>query len=518
MNPNKNDKVEFGDFQTPDELAQDIASLVNRKGVKPKTIIEPTCGKGSILMSAVENIDGWRKVIGLDINKAHIEESKGKISLCRAGIAKGIEIIQADFFTYDWAKLMEDASQPILVIGNLPWVTNSGIGMINGSNLPVKTNFLKRRGFDAISGKSNFDISEWMLIHLVDSLKEKDASIAMLCKTVVARKLIEYIWKNKLQINESAIYRIDAKRHFGANVDACLFFCAFGKREVNNDCEIYPDIASTIPENVIGFHDEMLINDVHAYSRLKHLQGEVDCAWRTGIKHDCSKVMEFVKEGAFYVNGFGEECHLENDYLYPFLKSSDVANGKIKDITKYVLITQKFVGQETDSIKLKAPKTWEYLQRYSETLGKRKSSIYEGKPQFSIFAIGDYAFLGWKVVISALYKRIDFKLVGRYKNKPVMVDDTCNYLAFSNEKEAILVYEMLSSERAKAFLNSIIFWDAKRPITINLLKKLSIKALLKENERLTEYTIAGHSHLRRHLPSKRPELVEDNTQLKISFH
>ncbi len=478
MRQDKNKKVEFGDFQTPSNLARNIIDLINRKSTGAKTIIEPTCGKGSILTSAIDNLNGWEKIIGIDINDAYLDDLKKKI-INPSSKMKNIEIIQGDFFTFDWNNLLNEAVQPILIIGNLPWVTHSGLGVINGSNLPTKTNFLKHKGFDAISGKSNFDISEWMLIRFVNCLKNMTANIAMLCKTFVARKLLCYIWKNKLPLTESAIYKINAKYYFGANVDACLLFCAFGKQNINYDCEIYPDITSTVRENVIGFYDGMLINDVPTYIQLKHLQGKVDSNWRSGVKHDCSKVMVFEKKGGFYVNGFCERYNLEDEYLYPLLKSSDVANGKIREIRKYVLITQRFIGQETESIKLKAPNTWKYLKKYSSLLDKRKSSIYKDKPNFSIFAIGDYAFSDWKVVISALYKKIDFKLVGKYKNKSVMVDDTCNYLSFSNKKDAELVLELLNSEEARSFLNSIIFWDSKRPITINILKKLRIKELLK---------------------------------------
>jgi len=38
------------------------------------------------------------------------------------------------------------------------------LGIWNSDNLPPKSNFQKRRGFEAVTGKSKFDISEWMLL------------------------------------------------------------------------------------------------------------------------------------------------------------------------------------------------------------------------------------------------------------------------------------------------------------------------------------------------------------------
>ena len=484
-------KIEFGDFQTPEDLAKDIAVLVKRRNIKAKSIVEPTCGKGSILKSALANLDGWETIIGFDINKNYINALRKDVRAIAPNMDK-IQIKQGDFFNINWFNLLKSLPQPVLIIGNLPWVTNSGLSVINGTNLPAKSNFLRHKGFDAISGKSNFDISEWMLMHMIDSLRGIDASIVMLCKTVVARKLLNYMWKGKSALQKAAMYKIDAKYYFQANVDACLLFLSFGKQKNSFDCEVYSNIKAVSYENVIGFHDGILVNNIKSYLRLRNLHGAVDSAWRTGVKHDSSKVMEFVRDGDYYINGFGQKYLLEDEYLYPLLKSSDVANGRIKEINRYVLVTQKFVGQETRSIKKMAPKVWKYLNKYEEILNRRKSSIYKDKPRFSIFAIGDYSFFDWKIVISGLYKKIEFKLIGRHNNKPIMVDDTCNYLSFTNKKEAELIFEMLSSKQAKDFLNSIIFWDAKRPITVNVLKKLSIFELAKETNKVDTFSLFRH--------------------------
>ena len=81
--------------------------------------------------------------------------------------AKAVEradVYCEDFFEKDWPGTLDGLLEPILVIGNPPWVTNSAVGALGGSNLPVKSNFQRLNGLDAITGKSNFDISEWMLL------------------------------------------------------------------------------------------------------------------------------------------------------------------------------------------------------------------------------------------------------------------------------------------------------------------------------------------------------------------
>jgi len=134
-----------------------------------------------------------------------------------------------DFFDHAWEVELAGIRGSILVLGNLPWVTNATVSSMNGSNLPTKENFQGFRGIEARTGKSNFDISEWMLIRLVKALRGRSAAIAMLCKTGTAQKLLRFVWQNDGRIAAASLYRIDAKKHFGASVDACLLLATTGE-------------------------------------------------------------------------------------------------------------------------------------------------------------------------------------------------------------------------------------------------------------------------------------------------
>jgi hypothetical protein len=186
------------------------------------------------------------------------------------------------------------------------------------------------------------------------------------------------------------------------------------------------------------------------------------------------------KENNFYVNGLGEKFELEQNYIFPLFKSSDISQPQLPEPSKYVLVTQKQVGEETKYIKYNAPKTWAYLQKFGEYLDKRKSRIYKNQPRFSIFGIGEYSFAKWKVAISGLYKKLHFSVVKPYENKPVMLDDTCYFIPCQSYEEAQFVAEILNSTVAKEFFEAFIFWDNKRPITSSILKKLDISKLAKE--------------------------------------
>ncbi|MCL1827574.1 MAG: hypothetical protein FWG20_05970, partial [Candidatus Cloacimonetes bacterium] len=142
---------------------------------------------------------------------------------------------------------------------------------------------------------------------------------------------------------------------------------------------------------------------------------------------------------------------IEDDLVYTLLKSSDIVND-VTTARKKVIITQNFVNQDTEYIKYCYPKTWKYLIDHIDYFLKRKSSVYKNKPLFSIFSIGEYSFLPYKIAISSLYKKICFQLIMPDDNKPVMVDDTCNYISFETETEARFVYSLLISKTVEVYL------------------------------------------------------------------
>ena len=229
--------------------------------------------------------DGFRlcrEALGVDINPSYVARAQSAVS--ERGHADRAEIRAGDFFLIDWRAVLDTLPEPLLVIGNPPWVTNAELGALGGRNLPAKSNFQSRSGLDAMTGKSNFDISEWMLIKLLESLSGRRATLA----------------------------------------------------------------------------------------------------------------------------------------------------------------------------------------------------IYRKRPRFAIFGVGDYSFAPWKVAISGLHKRLQFSVIGGFRQKPIVLDDTCYFLACRHEEEARLIHTLLDSDQAREFFGALIFWDAKRPITVDILQQLDLQKLAAE--------------------------------------
>lgn len=476
---------EFGDFQTPDVLARRVLQVIKQLAIHPESILEPTCGHGSFLLAAIEAFPSAQHCVGVEINKTYLEELQQRL------IANGnlsAQTLHADFFQTDWSAILSKLPEPILVIGNPPWVTNATLGGIQSSNLPKKSNFQGLNGLDALTGKSNFDISEWMLLQHLEWFKQRTGMMAMLCKASVARKVLVYAWKHRYPTQSARIYKIDTMKYFKAAVDACLFVVEFGQQTFLGECLVYNDLLDAQVSQAIGYRNGAMIANVAAYDRWQHLYGiDENYTWRSGIKHDCAKVMELEKTNDGYRNGNGITIALEDLYIYPLFKSSDISNNRITTCRKYLLVTQHLVGEDTAHIEHNAPTTWQYLQDNADAFAKRGSSIYRNRPPFSIFGVGHYTFTPWKVAISGFYKKVVFTAIRSIDDRPAVFDDTVYFLSCWSQNEAVFLTEILNSSIATEFLSSMIFWNDKRPITIDLLKRLDIAALARELGRENDY-------------------------------
>jgi methylase of polypeptide subunit release factors len=469
--------IEFGDFQTPSGLAMQVCQLLSEMGVKPQWIIEPTCGKGEFLWAAKDAFPSC-KIRGFEINTDYCFQAVHRLAL-QSENKHDIQILQADFFRNDWQTSLPPRDQELLILGNPPWVTNSVLSNLESANAPIKTNFQAKSGMEAMTGSANFDISEWMLLQMLDWFQKRNGVLALLVKSAVARKVLMHAHTRQSAIKEAWMAKIDAKLHFGVSVDACLLFMRFDSRATQ------PFAAYSVYSNLkmnhcqkVGMINGMWVSDVQAlqdHANLLRKEKSADThKWRSGIKHDAAAVCEFKQSGAFLQNGLGHTVDIEDDYLFPLLKGSEVANDAVWS-QRRVLVTQKSVGQNTDLISVLAPKTWSYLQQHAEVFDRRVSSIYKNNPRFSIFGVGEYSFMPWRIAICSLYKRLNFVLVEPINGKPVMFDDTVYYLSFAKREQAVAALSQLQSAAVQRVLNAMIFWDDKRPIKTSILNKIALE-------------------------------------------
>jgi hypothetical protein len=478
------DRAEYGDFQTNSDLANKVTLCLVSKNISPEVVIEPTCGKGNFIIATLRNFKNIKNVFGVEIYKPYVWETKFSIVdffLSNANANKPeISIVHCNVFDFDFKSIAKKHStNDILVIGNPPWVTNSKLGSLNSKNLPKKTNFKHHSGLDAMTGKGNFDIAEFIALTMIETFQNIKGNLLLLVKNSVIKNIVFEQNKNRYKISTIEKHCIDSKKEFNVSVEAALFSCKLNSFP-SFDCMEFDFYNNQISQLKFGWLNDKFVSNIDTYIHTKEIDGECPFVWRQGLKHDCSTVMELDKVNGHYVNGLNEEVTLEDGLVYGILKSSDLKNTVINQTRKFTIVTQKKVGQETKYIKTEYPNTYKYLTEHKTNFDSRKSSIYNNKPLFSIFGIGDYSFKPFKVAISGLYKTFHFTLILPQDNKPVMLDDTCYLIGFDRIEFAVYALILLNSDTTVKFLQSVTFPDAKRTFTKDVLMRIDLLELARQ--------------------------------------
>lgn len=479
------DKVSYGDWQTPISLAQKVCHAHILKYGDPDIVIEPTCGLGAFVLSALEIFPNVSEIHALEINNKYTNTLKYRLLSRALSIPyrkwPDIYIYNSDFFEFDFSPIIEKGEKNnwnLAIIGNPPWVTNSRQGKNKSNNVPPKTNTFGLKGIEAITGKSNFDISEYITLLLLKLSQMNKGGISFLLKNSVIRNILVKQHTNNLHIGNIEQLSIDASSEFSVSVDASCLSARFGCTPAYT-C-LLSDFYTGLHICQYGWVDDSFVADIDLYRNYSKYDNYSSYVWRSGIKHDCTSVLELTLYEDEYINGFGEKVQIEDDLIYPLLKSSDINNYKNNCFRKFIIVPQRRVGDNTSSLKYTHPLAYAYLSRHVSYFDKRKSSIYKGKDKFSIFGIGEYSFKPHKIVVSSLYKTVNFMLVSQFEGKPVMVDDTCYQLDFDSFEEAKCIYEILKSKEVQSLLQSLVFKDAKRVVTKSLLMRLDLSQLCQE--------------------------------------
>ena len=467
------DKDEYGDWQTSIELALSVCRMLKKQGVNPKVVIEPTCGKGNFILAALQVFGDIEDVYGIEIYNPYLDDLKLKLREQSCIQKARVHLYNCDIFNFDFSEIKQAvAGREVLVLGNPPWVTNSKLGLISSGNLPKKSNFKKTKGIAAITGKGNFDIAEYICNLVVGVVSGETGTVALLLKNSVIKNIVYEQRSGRYAVNSILQYAIDAKKEFGVSVSAALMCMTLGDLATTT-CQV-KDFYTLQPVKNYGWVGKNFVSDIALYHEYGGIDGHSPVEWWSGVKHDCSKVMELTRENGKLINGFGDEVDVEEEMVYPLLKSSDVTGGEISETRKYVVISQKSINEDTSLLEYKMPKAYKYLNTYANLLDNRGSSIYKNKPRFCLFGIGQYSFKKYKVAVSGLYKHIRFSLVHSICDRPVMLDDTCYMLGFDGYKEAFITYRLLNSAPVQAFIGSLLFADAKRVVNKDLLMRVDL--------------------------------------------
>ena len=459
------DKKEFGDYQTPLDFAEKICNfLKEQKNLNPETIFEPTCGIGNFLKASM--IFDAEKYFAVDINENYCK-------ICAENFSdKKIIIWNENFFNFDSSIIPKEN---LLIIGNPPWALNSNIE----KNLPTKNNYKNLKGIDALTGSSNFDICEYIIKKIIDDFRNTNTAIAMLCKISVAKNIFEYLFNNKIFFSCCEIFEFDAKKIFEISANAGLLFINLTSQEIfSSICNIYKFDNPSVIKKSFGYKNEKFFGNL--LLKTCDFDGKCCFEWRQGIKHDCAKIMELTFDDGIFKNGNDEIIDVDEETIYPLIKGSMIKSPIINSFSKYVIVTQKFLGEDTSHLEFDAPKTWKYLKKNLIFFEKRESKIYKNSAEFSMFGIGDYSFLPYKVCIGGFNKKSFFSLVYSPNKKIIMPDDTTYFIGFEDYELAYTAMIYLNTEKVQDFLKRLSFSDTKRPFTKKILSRIDFSKICDE--------------------------------------
>ncbi len=450
---------DFGDFQTPPALVKAILTALGSVGKRWPRVLEPTCGTGNFIAGLLQLDARPQEIQGLEMQQSHVRAAE-RVALGASGVRTCIRA--ANIFQVDLRRDVHwVGSGPLLVLGNPPWVTNAELGSIDSTNLPHKTNQKNLRGIDALTGQSNFDLAEHIWIKIITELVAEKPTIAMLCKTTVARNVLRFAFENSVPVEAASIHKIDARKWFRATVEACLLIVSVGAAAGPFEANVYPDLTFKKAISAVSVQDDSLVWDRERYDRTSAIDGVCSLSWRQGVKHDAAKVMELTHSDGTLRNRLGETVKVEPEYVYPLLKGSDLFNGTDARPRFSVIVTQKHLRENTEELQEKAPKLWAYLRSHEDFFVRRKSSVYAGRSPFCMFGVGEYSFANFKVAIAGFYQTPRFRALGPLQGRPVMLDDTCYFVVCRSAEQAALVTSLLNAPTCEEFLRSLIFPDAK---------------------------------------------------------
>jgi hypothetical protein len=479
---------DLGDFQTPPGLVAAVLGRLAPVGARWPRVLEPTCGRGHFLAGLLALDPPPREVLGVEVQPDHLEAARAVARAAPAAVRVGLTA--GNLFELDLkAELRWRGGGTLLVVGNPPWVTNAALGALGSNNRPARVNLKGARGIDAKTGASNFDIAEAVWLKLLAELADEEPTVALLCKTSVARNVLEYAARVGMPVVEAWLAQVDARAWFGASVEACLLCLTLGPAGTVGRLDripVFPTLDAPEPVAEMGLVRGRLVADLGAYAPFAFADGACPLVWRQGLKHDAAGVMELsLGDDGRPASARGGPADVEPGHVFPLVKGSDLSRPGPVAPRRWVVVTQRSVGDDTGRLRHEAPRLWAYLERHAGAFARRKSSIYRGRPPFAMFGVGPYCFEPYKVAVSGLHKAPVFHAIGPAPGvdpgeppKPVMLDDTCYFLPFRAPEGAALAAALLNGPGATGLLRALALPGAKRPVTKAALQRLDLPALL----------------------------------------
>lgn len=403
-----------------------------------------------------------------------------------------------------WARVIKNAFMPLFlgkfdyIVGNPPWVNWESLpDGYRRQIAPLWREYalFPHKGFDAILGKSKDDISILMTYVVADRFLRDGGKLAFVITQSVFKSAGAGKGFRRFRIGETGphlkVVHVDDLSDLqpfegASNRTAVAVFqkgqptqypvpytywkkVAPGRLDYESTLdEVFSKVRRlnlfAVPVNADDPTSAWLTARRRALSIIRKILGPSDYQARKGVTASLNGVfwLEILTQrpdGLLVVRNLTEASkrkveqvttEIEPDLIYPLLRGREVRRWQVSRSAS-ILIThlpgQRLKAIPEEQMQSSWPKTWKYLKRFEEDL--RNSGVvkryFPSGPFYSMFNIGDYTFMPYKVVFREISSAITSAVVEPVEGKSVIPDHKLVMCQSDNEYEAHFICAVLNS-------------------------------------------------------------------------
>lgn len=414
-NSSLSNNLHIGDIFTPLKWAKFAIDRFNlsREFKAGKSFFDPTCGNGSFLRALSPHRNAAMNFFGIELNRNHYE------SLISYVKSASFDFSAENFLCSDFI-LTADKRKFDFLVGNPPW--------LNFVDLPDSLKEAYKKVFvqygvagDAKSlllGSSRADLSTLVIAKsMFENLKPNGVAVFYLPLSIFTNDGANKNFRSYKILNrdfsvEEIVDLSDEKIFENISTKYCLVKFQIDKTQAF-PIPYYRFKAGLFERlnaaPIFQKNDPLSIQSMVAANFTESdLKLNISAVPRQGI-NTCGANDLMILEptphdgGIRYRNGLGHEVDLEPKFVRALIMNDNFKEG-IKAPLKFILIPHDEVSGKpvSEEYLQQFPKTYQYLQRYRETLENRKGTLIQAQIKkgawFSLLGVGPYTFLQHKVV------------------------------------------------------------------------------------------------------------------------
>lgn len=519
----------LGEFHTPEWLAEEAVDLLPEEVLHDGAILDPGCGSGVFLRSVLKArlhrraSDSAEALLaglaGIDLNPLAVLIARISLALelLDAGIALDadvpVPVMWADSVLGKNARGggLEPLTRYDALVGNPPWVgwdtLSSGYRETIRSEVLARWRLFSHEGFQGKLGFANDDVLHVFTTATIERFLRPGGDVVYLVKqTLFQNEAGKDFRRFRVRRRDGSERPLEVRavhdlRRAGKIFDdgageTALMHLKDGRetrfpvrwfvrrRDASDELEAAPPGDDPLGPWAV---------DTEGLRVSASLEGSNDYAGdiRHGIKHDAEGVFSFrileSDERTVLVENMPEkgkrsvrsvQARIEKDLVFPYLKSRHTRGAKIADWS-YVLVPQRRAGEDNETwLCERLPLTYAYLMRHREALEARSSSIYRGRVFYTVFGLGPYSWLPYRVAWCGMAHRPEFFIVetveDRHLGAKLAILDGAHYaIATRDRAEADYLHARLNAPEVRTFLDARA-GRSKRSLTKSLLSRLRL--------------------------------------------